>query len=193
MGEYDLTNKSDIAALSNKVGLNPSGIYNLSDNQLTPTEFHKLSKIINLRLDDNVKDIHSNLQTAFNKGVIVIIDDNFICRTVRIKSIKNFVDNLLNGIITVVDISLVSSLKKLFTFILHHCLNSLDHNKETDDNIFKLRFPYRRDGFIYIFIFKIRILNVERKRRIACWNHTAYIADIACLNVVFYVNEDVLD
>ena len=192
MGDFDLSCSSDLKTLCDKIGRPSDNYSQLINNHLTPKEFHNLSKNISLKLSDDVDVIYSNLQKAFDDGKIVIIDNNYMHRKVKIKNIKLFVENLLSGVCSIVEKDVISSLQKIFEFVLKNCLVSNKTRSEQDDDVYKIRFPYRIHDLIYIFIFKIKIDNLLVNKRISFFGKRTYIAEIVCLNTVFYVSEDQL-
>lgn len=161
----------------------------IQKNHLSVQEFKDISSRLRLDFTDDIEVVYEQLQDCFKYQSIIILDQLLINRSVEIKSISHFVNGLLSAVSDALDSDISSSLKRLFEFVIYECIHSSTTDSETHDNIFKLRFPVRKDGCIFILLFKLKILRIERKRRLLFWMKHRYTATIQCLNTLFYVDE----
>ena len=184
--DIDLSNDDTIQKLIQKYG---DDLKPIQRSHLSVEEFRSISNRLKLDFTNDIDTIYSRLQECFKYQNIVIVDQLLLNRSVRIKSVGSFVDGLLSAVSDALDDDIASSLKRLFKFIITECIHSTTTEGQTQDSVFKLRFPIRKEGCIYILLFKLKIIRVEEHRRLAFFMKRRYSATIQCLNTLFYVDE----
>ena len=184
--DIDLSSDEQIQSLIKKYG---DDLKPIQQSHLSVEEFKSISGRLRLDFTQDIDTIYSRLQECFKYQNIIIVDQLLLNRSVEIKSVGAFVDGLLSAVSDALDDDIASSLKRLFKFIINECIHSTTSNNNTHDNVFKLRFPVRKEGCIYILLFKLKIIRIKEHRRLAFFMRRRYTATIQCLNTLFYVDE----
>ena len=191
MNSFDISNPDELRELCSQLGKDFNMFHNLCHNNLHPREFFRISERTGIQLTDEVSDINSNIDNAFRRGDIIVVDKQYINHEVEIKNLDLFIKQFTTPLLSLLTSDVITSIKGIIQFVIENSLIS-SNNSDNSNDAYKIRFPFRHNNMITILVFKFKMLNVRRNTHFGLIRKYTYRAYISCISCVFSVHEDIL-
>ncbi len=188
---YDISNEKDLRSLCSELGHDFELFQNLCRNNLSAREFNLISQRTGIRLTDSVGVINEAIDTAFRKGLILVVDKQYIDSEVVIEDVRTFINQFTAPLVGILSPNIIVSVTSLIEFIIQNCIVKSSERRLNND-VYNIRFPFRYNNMITIMIFKFKMVNVEKQSRLVIFNRYTYKAHISCISCVFAVDDELV-